>query len=468
MMPKLFNVALVAGAVFMAAGVDAQDQVLECKKTTCVSADPTEDFELSCGSTGEGLKVLFASFGEPDGSCPAANVENFNSSLLQFEATSGCDLAGSLDKVKKLCDGEDECKFKVSDEFKEEGATGLDTCVGAGLELLVRAECKQFFDFFTVVLALVIAMIGLALGASIEIHQFQTIFRKHKRAVAIGFGCQFGIMPLLAYMLCLIFDFPPGVALGLILVGSAPGGTTSNLVTYWSKGSVALSITMSAASTLAALATLPLLVLIYVNGALNLDDTIAIPFGDIAQTLVIAVAPAALGVFIRSKGAKWAKRVEIAGSFLGALFIIVAIYIGVNRNPDLVIASKYPRTWASAMLFQPVGAVFGYIIATLAKLPRPERRAVAIETGIQNTTLVVAMVALSFTGCERLEILTFPLLASLTTLINSAWMSLFLRWMSKFDTDEERADLAADNAILEGEDGNSADKLATGNADFSL
>jgi sodium/bile acid cotransporter 2 len=441
----------MAGTAMAAVGPNG-DKALECRKTTCLDTKEDE-VQFSCGATGEVLEIDFASFGEPVGACPAANVEAFNDTVLAFEEKTGCSFKGALDKLKELCDGEDTCDIKVSDLFK--GTDGLESCTGAAEDyvLLARGRCVNVFDPFQLVIALVIGMIGLALGASVEIHQFKTIFREHKRAVAIGFGCQFGIMPLLAYLFCITMDFTPAAALGLVLVGSAPGGTTSNLVTYWAKGSVALSITMSACSTLASLGFLPLLVLIYIKGALSIDDSISIPFGDIAKTLIIAIFPAALGVWVRSKNANIAKKVEIGGSILGALFIAAALYIGIKRNPDLLKASEIPKAWTAAMLLQPTGALLGYVIAIIARLPRPERRAVGIETGIQNTTLVVAMVALSFSGCERLEILTFPLLCSLTSLINSAWMAPSLRLLSRWDTEEEKANLYAEKQFLEGDEG---------------
>ncbi len=424
------------------------DKAFECAKRDCVSGDAGSTLEVTCGGSGETLEILFASFGQPNGTCPDVNSDLFNSSALNLEIFQECHATNSLDKVKDLCQGKKECSLDVNGIFGSSDP-GIGCASSEPLRLQVQANCVTSFDPFTIVLGLVIAMIGLALGASIEVHQFRRIMNEHKRAILIGFACQYGFMPLVAFTFVKIFRFNDLVSIGVILVGSAPGGTTSNLVTYYSKGAVALSITMSAASTICALFMLPLLVFVYINTLLDLDEAIAIPFKDIATTLVVAIGPAAIGVYIRHKNVQVAQKVEKFGSILGALFILAALVLGVLQNPDLVNPLDYPKSWSAAFLLQPIGGLLGYLVAGAAKLPRPERRAVCIETGLQNTTLVIAMVALTFQGCERVEILTFPLMASFALLVNSIWMAGLLRYSSKFDTDQDKAELAKDEAEME-------------------
>ncbi len=106
-------------------------------------------------------------------------------------------------------------------------------------------------DLLTVVLALFLVVVGFGLGATLEPASIQKAVRQPLGLISAA-SCQFVFMPLTSFLLCKAFSLPKTTALGVILVGSCPGGSTSNLFTYWSRGNVALSVAASAFSTLAA------------------------------------------------------------------------------------------------------------------------------------------------------------------------------------------------------------------------
>lgn len=290
-----------------------------------------------------------------------------------------------------------------------------------------------------------IAVIGFGLGATVELHMVHEIFKSHKRALIVGFSAQFGFMPLIAYFFASVLDVDPLVAVGMILVGSCPGGVTSNLLTYYAKGSVALSIVMSSFSTLCSLFMLPLLTLIYVQGALDLGDDISIPFSNIVQALLLAIVPAALGILLRAKKPQWAGKAETAGSVLGGLFILAALVVGILDNPDLFVPANFPNVWIAGVFYQPIGCAFGFFVARTAKLPRAEQRAVCLETGVQNFVLAIAIATLSFEGCTRRVVLTFPLVATFWYLINSVWITVLLRRHASNDPVSDSKVAAIDN-----------------------
>lgn len=119
----------------------------------------------------------------------------------------------------------------------------------------LTAVCESVgFDPFTVVSVLFIFCAMMAMGATLTLDEFQRVFREKKKGVVVGWCCQFGIMPLLSYTFAQAAGFGKLTSVGLILCGCAPGGSTSNLFTYWARGDLALSITMSACSTAAAIA----------------------------------------------------------------------------------------------------------------------------------------------------------------------------------------------------------------------
>ena len=119
----------------------------------------------------------------------------------------------------------------------------------------LTAVCESVnFDPFTVVSVLFIFCAMMAMGATLTLDEFRCVLREKKKGVVVGWCCQFGIMPLLSYGFAKAAGFGTLTSVGLVLCGCAPGGSTSNLFTYWARGDLALSITMSTCSTAAAIA----------------------------------------------------------------------------------------------------------------------------------------------------------------------------------------------------------------------
>ena len=139
--------------------------------------------------------------------------------------------------------------------------------------------------------------------------------------------------------------------------------------------------------------------------------------------------------------------IETIGSAIGALFLIAALYTGIVDNPDIMVASNYPKEWTIAAFFQPIGCVFGFFCAKALKLKPKEQRTVALETGVQNFSLIIALVGLLFKGCQRRQVLTFVLIGSLWYVLSSIWIVLFFRFVvaprdAVEDTGEKSAEMA--------------------------
>ena len=141
-------------------------------------------------------------------------------------------------------------------------------------------------------LPLLVILLMLGMGASISMDQMTKVFRK-PGGVLCGMVSQFGLMPLLAFCLSKLFGLCPAQSIGMLIVGTTAGGTTSNLFAFWSGGDVALSVTMTTVSTLASLVLQPLLLLAYA------EANIEIPVGSIITTLVGGMLiPVSLGIVI--------------------------------------------------------------------------------------------------------------------------------------------------------------------------
>ena len=239
-------------------------------------------------------------------------------------------------------------------------------------------------------------------------------------------------MPIFAYLLCLVFQVPDYVAVGTVLVGASPGGTTSNIFTYWSQGDVALSITMSLLSTLAAFFMMPLW--IYILVVLAFDSGAKIPWLNIIASLLLIIIPTIGGLCIRyyntalKIGGKFIWQwIEIGTTIFGIIFLIAALVFSIYIYKNIFAASPW-SVWVMAVILQPAGCSFGYFVAKLLGLPHKEQRTISLETGVQSFTLTIAVINLTFTGDVLEKALMFPLAYGLLYFANSAGVVAFYRF----------------------------------------
>jgi bile acid transporter len=297
-------------------------------------------------------------------------------------------------------------------------------------------------DAVTVLSLLLIIAIGLGLGATTTKDDFKRALTM-PTAVGIGFTSQYFFMPLVAFSLSRIFDMKLEYAVGCILIGASPGGTTSNLFTHWTNGNVALSITMSFFSTVAAFAMLPLLIFLLIKTAYETD--IKIPWANIFISLLLIVIPTIMGLTLRhhnteSKlcGKFYWEWTGIAANVVGMLFFVGALVTAVvSYHAEMAAAPA--SLWVSAVLMEPAGAFFGYGASYMAGLSRKDCRTIGIETGVQNFTLTIAIITLSFSGEARDDYLLFPILYGFMYVINSGWIILLLKYcLAPMDARDEK------------------------------
>ena len=272
-------------------------------------------------------------------------------------------------------------------------------------------------------LAIMVVLLMLGMGATLTIEDFKKHLKAPK-ALLIGFTSQFGFMPLIAYGLCLSLDFPAEIALTVVLVGCTPGGTTSNLFTYYSKGDVALSISMTAASTILAIVIMPILVILYASQLATTE--VQIPVKNIIATLIAVIVPVLIGVYIRSKSEKVAVIVEKSGSIIGIVVIIFLVVEYLLKNNQLFVETGY-KIYLASILLGLFGFLIGYIISKLLKLSEREARSISMETGIQNTPLTIAIISLSFPPSSLNQLLVFPVFYAVFIVVSSAAVSLLYR-----------------------------------------
>ena len=294
----------------------------------------------------------------------------------------------------------------------------------------------------TKLLGIMMIVIMLGMGASLTCRDFLIAFRKPK-GVLIGMVCQYGIMPLLAFAMARALDLSPSYTVGLILMGCMPGGTTSNIFTYFSKAVLALSIMMTSLSSLVALGMVPALLEFY-SQLSGLQGEFKIPAGNVAQVLVVLLVPTVLGMVLRKFNPNIGATIELLGGLLGVVVILFLLLTWVPRN-HMLLASTPWYVFFAAIGLGIIGIALGYVLARVLKQDPNRSRTIALETGIQNGPLAVLIVTLTFTGEMQQEVLLIPVLYSLFIVITSSIVTVFFR---KKSTQEALArDRAKDGAV---------------------
>lgn len=287
--------------------------------------------------------------------------------------------------------------------------------------------------FEQALLALMIFVIMLGMGASLTPRDFWLAL-KRPYGLMIGVVAQYGIMPFLGFVLISVLPLPQAIAVGVLIMACMPGGTTSNIFTYFSKGNLALSVLMTVTSTVTGVILIPIILVIYAT-ALELE----IPRENIIVTLVLLLVPVAIGMTLRKLNANIGAVTEFMGSVLALFFILFLLVSWVPRNWQFLMTTT-PATYVAAIGLGLFGIAIGYGFARALKLHPRNARTVALETGIQNGPLAIAIIAFTFSGDEAQSYMAVPALYSLFIVIVSTLVTLVFR----------RANTAAEQKLPDG------------------
>lgn len=236
-----------------------------------------------------------------------------------------------------------------------------------------------------------LSIIMFGMGMTLRWEDFRVVFMR-PRDIAIGAGLQFTVMPGLAYLLARIFDLPPELAVGVILVGAAPGGTASNVLTYIAGGDVPLSVGMTIVSTLLALLVTPVLVWLLGGVWVPVD-----PVGMIVSIAQIVLVPVGLGLLCHRFFKRQTELLAGGLPFVSAIAIIIVVsgIIAVNAEH---IRSASLSIFCVIVLHNLGGLCIGYAAAWSLGLSSGKCRAMGIEVGTQNSGLATALAYAHFSS----------------------------------------------------------------------
>ncbi|MEG1971231.1 MAG: bile acid:sodium symporter family protein [Burkholderiaceae bacterium] len=255
----------------------------------------------------------------------------------------------------------------------------------AVLAYTAPAQFRWIAPYIVPLLGLIMFGMGLTLSKA----DFLEVLRR-PGDVALGVAGQFIIMPGLAWLLCTALELPPEIAVGVILVGCCPGGTASNVMAFLARGDVALSVAITSVSTLLAPIVTPALV--YLLASQWLEISAIAMFWSIVQVVVL---PIALGVAAQSL---LREKIKVCVDVLPLVSVaaIVAIVAAVVAVSQAKIASTGLLIFAVVVLHNGLGMLIGYWLAKLSGLSLAKRKTFAIEVGMQNSGLGVALATAHF------------------------------------------------------------------------
>ncbi len=289
--------------------------------------------------------------------------------------------------------------------------------------------------FEQAVLAAMIFVIMLGMGAALTPRDFALAI-KRPYGMFIGLVSQYGFLPLIGLGLALALPVPDPVKIGIVVMSCMPGGTTSNIFTYFAKGNLALSVLMTINSTIVGVVAIPFLVvgsLAVLTATGNLQ--VVVPTENIVLTLVLLLAPVLIGLGLRRWNANVGAMVELIGGALGVLFIVLLLVTWVPRNWRFLTETP-PSVFLGVISLGLLGFLAGYLFSTALKLGRWNAQTIAMEIGIQNGPLAIAIVVFTFVGPLaplQQQVLAVPALYSLFIVISATALTLWFRRVNSIE-----------------------------------
>ena len=261
--------------------------------------------------------------------------------------------------------------------------------------LISRPEQLKLDRIFKISIILMLFFVMVGMGMTLTLKEFALVFTE-PRGIILGELLQFGLMPFLAMCLGHLLGFYqqyPFIFVGMILITAIPGGVTSNLMTYYAKGDLALSISLTSFSTVLSIVFTPLMLTLY---CANMPE-VTIPVKIVIQTiLVLVIIPLVIGMTVRGKWPTLAKRCTPFFSALGIIALLVLIIVGVLSNlhafadTDRYSLKFYLTIFSLTML----GMIFGVVFSKLFRIDNYQTRAISLETGLRNSALAMTIALL--------------------------------------------------------------------------
>ncbi|AKG05254.1 sodium transporter [Salimicrobium jeotgali] len=238
-------------------------------------------------------------------------------------------------------------------------------------------------------ITILLGVVMFGIGLTMQPVDFKLVMKKPLPVIA-GVAAQYVLMPLTALGIAYLLNLPAELAAGLVLLGSVPGGTASNVMVYLAKGNLALSVAMTSFSTLLAPILTPAILLMLAGQWLPVD-----PVSMFLSIVQVIIVPITLGLLVRKLFPETVDKSATAVPLISVLAIITIVCAVVAVNVESITSSGL-QIFAAVMLHNLIGLILGYGAAVLMRLDESKRRAISIEVGMQNSGLGVALATAHF------------------------------------------------------------------------
>lgn len=241
-------------------------------------------------------------------------------------------------------------------------------------------------------LPLSLAVIMFGMGLTLTLSDFKRILI-YPKAVTLGLVNQLLLLPIVAFGFCVLFDLPPELAVGLMILAACPGGATSNLITHLAKGDAALSVTLTAISSVVTVASIPLIVnfaiVYFIPGGEQQQLNV---LGTVIAVLFITIIPVSIGMMVKKKSPLLAGKLDNPFKIISTVFFVVIIIAALLKERANLI-DNFSLVGPAAIALNLATLLMGYFSARFLGLGRKQSTTISIESGIQNGTLGITIAA---------------------------------------------------------------------------
>lgn len=240
----------------------------------------------------------------------------------------------------------------------------------------------------TIILGASLFIIMLGMGLSLVKEDFTRIL-KNPKAIMVGLLNQIILLPIIAFALTGIFPINPEIAIGVMILAACPGGPTSNLIAHLAKGDTALSVSLTAISSILTIVTIPFIVNLALVEFLNSGEIVQLPIGKtIGQIFAIVIIPVSIGMFIKAKQNAFAEKMEKPVRTASAV-VLGLVIVGIILKEKANVIPYFEQAGIITLVLNVATMLTGFQTAKMFKLDKKQAISISIESGIQNGTMAI-------------------------------------------------------------------------------
>ncbi|HEX5859985.1 MAG TPA: bile acid:sodium symporter family protein [Microbacterium sp.] len=241
----------------------------------------------------------------------------------------------------------------------------------------------------TIGLPVALGIIMFGLGLSLTPADFARVLKQPK-AVLVALICQLLVLPAICFGLVLLFQLPPVLAVGMMMLAASPGGTTANLYSHLFRGDIALNISLTAVNSVIAVITLPLITNFAIWYFEPFDDQLGMQWAKAAEVFAIVLIPVAIGMLVRRLSPRFADRMDKPVRIV-SVFVLIIVIVGAVASNWTLLLDNFARLALITIVFCLVSLTLGYLVPRWLKVGKRQAIATSFEIGIHNATLAIVI-----------------------------------------------------------------------------